>query len=128
MGFQLSMTGGTAVTISGSVTTSAVTAIPSSEQTLISIPFTGTGSAQTIRTVTAGKTFYLKGIQIYGASASFQVNTSADVLVILFATGAGMSSLVAPSGDCPFCSYAASSNVRVVCTNGANMFAWGIEQ
>lgn len=124
MVMQFSGIPGTNVTISGG----AGVPIPNSEQTLYNDAGTGNGAVQTVRTVTAGKTYYLLGVSVQGASNSLTVwKTDGTTRVIggsVAAAGEGHSFWVLPSS---FATWAAGEFVKVTATNGAVYNLIGIE-
>jgi len=128
MGFQFNGTQAN-VTLTGGITNSLNS--PSATQTFIEIPVTNTGAAQTAYTVTAGKTFYLCGLTVPGASANFFLqilNEDTDAQEMLVYPSLTSNNATVIGGICPIKSYAATKNVRVAGFNGQKSYLWGYEQ
>lgn len=126
MGMFSTTSGATSVSITGSVTTSAVSAIPSSSQSVINIHNICNGGAQDAYTVTAGKTFYLMGAVIEDSASLctiYKNDGTTKVLVLFSPTGGwGISSAT------PIWVYTAGQIVKVNGTNSKLVNFWGIEQ
>lgn len=120
-------------TSSGSVYASINTisgqSVPSSTQSVISVKVDGTGAAQTIYTVTAGKTFYCYGwgINANGATSAYLYATNGTTIISAIEVAAG-SSIFQPSGGCPLYAYPAGTAVKINTTAGSYGIIWGIEQ
>lgn len=118
-------------TVSGSVTTT-VTSLgivsPGAGQTLKSGYVAGTGSAQTLFTPTAAKTFYLMGFSVdHTAAAYAQVYKADGSTIMTEARCAANANGVIPYG-CPAEAYTTANPLKGIGTASAIISYWGYEQ
>jgi hypothetical protein len=117
---------GTTVSITGG----AGAPLPNSSQTVINVYKSGNGNVETVYTVTAGKSFYLYGMQTYVAAGGTTITIfKPDGTTILFqgATDADASVNVQLQSAVPLWVYAAGEAVKVQVAAGQNYNLWGIE-
>jgi len=99
--------------------------IPNSTQTTKAAFLQGTGSLATLYTPTAGKTFYLMGLAVYGAiSASVFKNDGTTEVARPTSSSGGSFSI---AGSAPIETYTNAAPLKFNGTNTGYISAWGVE-
>lgn len=99
------------VNISGNVTALPALTVPSATQTLKTAIATGTGAAQTIATVTGGKTAYVTSFTVAGVAAgAAYLRDNGDALLVGVTVAINGTATIAPNS--PIAVYTTGQNIR----------------